>query len=273
VGRFNGHLRDLILLFVDEAFFAGDKRHEGVLKALITEIEFPLEGKYQTTVMVKSFLHIMMASNADWAVPASFKERRFAVSDVADTHVMDFGYFEAMQQQMDVGGYAAMLHELLHRDISDFNVRAFPDSEGLKEQKQQSMTAFQAWWVEVLHRGYVWQSEHGQEEYFGEWQETVTTDVLFRSYRKFARDRHERHPLDRAHFGIKMNELGTQWRPDTGIVGEHLTTKTDPQTGNKSNVHELVTKARPRAYELGNLEQARETFDKAAKIDVVWPDD
>src|SRR4051794_16699882 len=33
VGRFNEHLRDCVMLFGDEAFFAGDKAHEGVLKA------------------------------------------------------------------------------------------------------------------------------------------------------------------------------------------------------------------------------------------------
>jgi hypothetical protein len=39
VGRFNSHLRDCIALFADEAFFAGDRQHIGVLKALITEAD------------------------------------------------------------------------------------------------------------------------------------------------------------------------------------------------------------------------------------------
>ena len=41
VGRFNEHLRDCVLLFGDEAFYAGDKRHEAVLKGLITEPFLP----------------------------------------------------------------------------------------------------------------------------------------------------------------------------------------------------------------------------------------
>jgi hypothetical protein len=36
-GRFNGHLADVLFLFVDEAFWAGDKAGEGTLKALVTE--------------------------------------------------------------------------------------------------------------------------------------------------------------------------------------------------------------------------------------------
>ena len=47
VGRFNAHLRDRIVLFADEAFFAGDKQNEGVLKGLITEPYLAIEGKFQ----------------------------------------------------------------------------------------------------------------------------------------------------------------------------------------------------------------------------------
>ena len=44
-GNFNAHLRDCVMLFADEAFFAGDRAGEGVLKALITEPSLPIEGK------------------------------------------------------------------------------------------------------------------------------------------------------------------------------------------------------------------------------------
>ncbi|MFO1153660.1 MAG: DNA-primase RepB domain-containing protein [Rhodospirillales bacterium] len=37
VGNFNAHLRDCVVLFGDEAFYAGDRRHESILKMLITE--------------------------------------------------------------------------------------------------------------------------------------------------------------------------------------------------------------------------------------------
>ena len=47
VGRFNEHLRDCVLLFGDEAFYAGDKQHESVLKGLIAEPFLQMEGKYE----------------------------------------------------------------------------------------------------------------------------------------------------------------------------------------------------------------------------------
>ena len=104
VGNFNAHLRDAIFLFADEAFFAGDKKHEGRLKALITESFFTVEGKYRDVVMVKNMLHIIMASNFDWVIPASLKARRWFMLDVPGTHRGDHDYFRKIAAQMDNGG-------------------------------------------------------------------------------------------------------------------------------------------------------------------------
>src|SRR5262249_18800266 len=45
VGNFNAHLRDTVFLFADEAFYAGDKKHESILKTLITEASIAIEAK------------------------------------------------------------------------------------------------------------------------------------------------------------------------------------------------------------------------------------
>ncbi len=58
-GNFNAHLRDTVLLFADEAFYAGDRTHVGVFKALITEPYLTIEGKYQNPVLAKNYLHIL----------------------------------------------------------------------------------------------------------------------------------------------------------------------------------------------------------------------
>jgi len=87
VGRFNEHLRDCIVLFADEAFFAGDRKHEGVLKGLITEPFLPVEGKHIKVVVVPNMLHVILSSNNEWVVPASSDARRYAVFDVPDSRV------------------------------------------------------------------------------------------------------------------------------------------------------------------------------------------
>jgi hypothetical protein len=182
VGNFNIHLRDCVLLFADEAFFAGDKQHVGVLKALITEPTITIEGKYLNAVESPNYIHLMMASNESWVVPAALDARRFFVLNVLPDRIGDTAYFDAIAEQLENGGgYAAILHELLARDLSDFNVRVVPQTEGLQDQKKLSLDCQHAWWMEVLHRGYVYQSSCG-DQWFTEWHDRVATDLLYASY-------------------------------------------------------------------------------------------
>src|SRR3954468_8668933 len=154
VGNFNAHLRDAVFVFADEAFFAGDKQHEGVLKALGRGPPITIEGKYHNPVMMANMTHILMASNSDWVVPATTDERRFCVMDVSDSHIRDIPYFDAINAQMEGVGLAAMLHEFLHRDLSGFNVRQVPQTEALADQKRHSLDSLSRWWSTVLHRGF-----------------------------------------------------------------------------------------------------------------------
>ena len=74
----------------------------------------------------------------------------------AATKVRDFAYFKAIHAEMEDGGYEAMLHDLLRRDLTGFDVRDVPETEGLQEQKKLSLGTADAWWMDVLHRGYVY---------------------------------------------------------------------------------------------------------------------
>jgi hypothetical protein len=76
VGNFNAHLADCLFLFVDEAFWGGDKQADGILKALITEPTLMIEAKGVDAFMMLNRLKIVLASNADWVVPATADERR-----------------------------------------------------------------------------------------------------------------------------------------------------------------------------------------------------
>ena len=149
-GNFNAHLRDAVFLFADEAFFAGDRQHVGVLKSIITEEYLTVEAKYQNAVQAPNYLHVMMASNEDWVVPASLEARRFFCLEVADAHRNDHAWFAAIWKQMEAGGYAAMLHDLLRYDLTTFNVRAVPDTEALQRQKKLTLPVAESWWLNVL---------------------------------------------------------------------------------------------------------------------------
>ena len=152
-GNFNAHLRDCIVLFVDEAFWAGDKQGESVLKHCITEATLPIERKGCDLEIVPNLLHVVMASNNAWVVPAGLDERRYCVLNVDDSKQQDAAYFGALSDEIEHGGREAMLHDLLKRDISKFEFRKAPKTDGLLEQKLLSMEPWQHWFFECLQAG------------------------------------------------------------------------------------------------------------------------
>jgi hypothetical protein len=172
VGSFNSHLRDCIILFGDEAFFAGDKKHESVLKTLITEPYITFEAKGVDAESGPNYTHLIMASNDSWVVPAGNDERRYFVLDVADTQMQNSAYFAKIMHQLDNGGREALLHDLMTRDISEFEVRSVPKTEALQEQKLLSMSQEEEWWFNKLTEGRLlsnhteWRGEVEKEELF-----------------------------------------------------------------------------------------------------------
>ncbi|MGH1571880.1 primase-helicase family protein [Methylobacterium sp. P31] len=152
-GRFNSHLRDACLLFADEAYWPGDKGAEGSLKRLVTEPDLFIEAKGRDGVTVANMLHILMASNENWIVPAGEDERRYAVFNVSDRHMQDDMWFRPLYAQIAAGGLGAMLHDLLAMDLGDWHPRHIPKTDGLLEQQAQSLRPEDAWWVELLQSG------------------------------------------------------------------------------------------------------------------------
>ena len=160
VGKFNGHLRSCLFLFADEAFWAGDKKGESVLKGLITEPVLTIEQKGIDAVQGVNRLKIAMAANADWVVPASAGERRYAVFGCADTYIKGRcddaergAYFEALHHELAQGGLEAMLYDLLDYDLGDWHPRQVYETDALREQKEQSLPPLEEWLVEVLQEG------------------------------------------------------------------------------------------------------------------------
>jgi hypothetical protein len=271
-GNFNSHLRDCVFLFADEAFFAGDKQHVGVLKSIITEPFLTVEGKYQNAIQAPNFLHLMMASNEEWVVPASLGARRFFVLEVGDDHKDDHAYFEAIWQEMDAGGYEAMLADMQAMDLTHFNVRRVPDTEGLQKQKKLSLGTEEAWWMDVLHRGFVFKSRLGLHDEFGHWEAEVSTELLYASYLEFAREKRERHTLSRESFGRLMVRLGAEnKRLNRRPIGEHITEVATTFGDIRKAVPIIHT--RPTGYRLGDIDECRRLFCAATGLDIDWPDD
>ena len=156
-GRFNLHLKDTILLFADEAFWAGDRAGESVLKQLVTEPTLTYEGKGTNAETGRNLIHIMGASNSDWVIPAGLDgERRFAICNVNNSAVGDIARFKAINDQLyKEGGINAMLYDLLGAKTMWHPREGIPKNEALVQQQLRSMNELEEWWYETLCTGYL----------------------------------------------------------------------------------------------------------------------
>lgn len=179
-GNFNSHLRDLVLLFADEAFYAGDKKHASILKTLITETTLTIERKGVDVESAPNYIHLVMASNETHVIPAGGDERRFFVLDVGTEHQQDTTYFGAIAKQMDNGGREALLHHLLTMDLSEFEVRSVPKTKALQEQKLLSLDIEHEWWYQKLLDGRLLISDDT-------WKVSIVADELVDDFVEYTR--------------------------------------------------------------------------------------
>lgn len=200
-GRFTGHLAGKVFVFADEAIFAGDRSSTPRLKAMITEKRLPMERKGVDIVQVRNCAHVLMASNDDWVVPAGVQERRFCVLDVSGERVGDIPYFNRIRAQLRDGGLAAMLDELLGRDIRDFNVWDYPHTAAEVDQQLATLDAADGWLHEALHRGWI----AGQP-----WTEAgacTGKSATYDEYARVSRERKEYRPATDAAFWKRVRQI------------------------------------------------------------------
>jgi phage/plasmid-associated DNA primase len=199
LGNFNAHLANCLFLFVDEAFWAGDKSSDGILKALITEDTLNIERKGQDVIKMANLIFLMMASNNDWVVPAGLEARRHCVLDVSESRMQDKAYFAAIQEQMDNGGREAFMYDLLHTDLSIADIRTVPKTAALLEQKIYSMTPIQQFWYNRLRDGSLDET--------ATWKEAVPTAELYSMYIKESQLIGEKRRSRETEFGMQLKKL------------------------------------------------------------------
>lgn len=185
IGRFNNHMKDKLVVFADEAFWAGDKAGQGALNRLITEPTQVIEPKGVDPFTVDNYVHLIIASNHDWVVPANFSARRFTVLDVSDAHARDRKYFGALDREMENGGLEALLYELQHWKYDLDALARVLDTDALAEQKLASNPVL-GWWEEVLDRGY---QIHTLAKKHRMWQELLAKNEVYEDYSNYCKKR------------------------------------------------------------------------------------
>jgi len=253
-GRFNMHLRDSVLVFADEAFWAGDRTGESFLKSVVTEPTLTLEGKGKDAVTVPNMVHLIMASNHEWVVPAGTDERRFFVLDVNGEERAAEYYADIRHELFEAGGLQAMLYDLLNTDLSGWDAYDVPSTVALVEQKMLTLEPFIAWMLRKLRDGVMLP---GQKE----WPNAVACDSAYKDFTSEMQGRRVNYIQSEISFGIAMHRFfkgDRRFKRRKDVIEQ---TTLDNRTGD-----EIIVKVRTWLYFLPPLEACRAMFDKRLKL-------
>lgn len=244
LGNFNGHTKDKLLFFADEAFWAGDKAAEGTLKALVTEPTRMVEHKGRDALIVHNYTRLIVASNHDWVVPAGLEERRFVMLDVGTGRMQDHEYFGRLIAQMDRRGLSALLDHLQKVDLSSVNLRQIPKTAALLETKLMSLPPVQRFWFDCL-----WQGNNGGPG--GSWATKVLCASLHRYYFEHAAVSGQSRRAMESDLGRALKQLVPGLRD-----GRHRVSGS--------------TSAQERYWVFSSLEECREAFEALLGQSVDW---
>jgi hypothetical protein len=249
-GRFSGHLKTACFVFGDECFWGGNKQHEGTLKKLITDSRMMFEAKFKQAVNRQNRMAIMLATNDEWAVPASLKdERRFFVLDVSGVWRVPQGandhpnqvLWNGLYAELDAGGREAFLHHLLTRKLTGHPRNGVPQTEALAEQKLHTLEGPVKWYHDCLQSGCMPALLDGVDQDWETKPIRVKPQQLTQAYAEW---------------------LGRK-NPHANVSAKGLLKKLQPFGWKKDR---STTRTRKRYWEIPALPEARLVFSKALGV-------
>ena len=160
-GRFNEHLWKTVFLFVDEAYMPD--KDMGEFKRLVTEPTLSVEAKFQSMNEVKNCLHVVLSTNEDLVAFTKEDSRRVYINEVDNKYAesIDHGknlkrraYFDKIYKEMENGGRAAMLHDLLKLKLHNWQPRQnVPKTDETRYQMEKSDMISDKMMTELLDEG------------------------------------------------------------------------------------------------------------------------
>jgi hypothetical protein len=160
LGNFNKHLQNKSLVFADEAFFAGNKKHASKLKTLITGPDIFIEPKGVDGFVVPKQFRLIFASNDEHVIQAEQDDRRNLVLRVdAGRHNQDREYFSRLRKEWVQGGRTAFFRWLTgsfwKEEVAEGRFRMWdrPVTADLQAQKNLSLPEPQLAIFNMLREG------------------------------------------------------------------------------------------------------------------------
>lgn len=203
---------DALFVFADEITWGGNRKTAGKLKGMVTETHLLGERKGVDAVGYRNMIHMIIASNSEWVIPAGTDSRRWFVLDVFGQKVGNIQYFAEIKNELDNGGREAFLYYLMNKKIES-NLRVAPVTNALKDQRIRSLASDTVvpFWQEIVIREKLDVPEAGEFDVnnpSSNWPSQVNKGELYDKYIEWCNDRRNK-PEYMAVFSKKLiGELG-----------------------------------------------------------------
>lgn len=247
VGQFNAALERNYVIIMDEAMFCGDRKSQDRMKSLVTEKTCHIEQKYQPSRTIESIHRFFASSNHEHFAHVEADDRRSLFIRVSDLRQGDHAYFDRLSAAIeDDQVIAAMIHDLMQMDISDFDIRSRPITKEHANQKLKSLQGFDRYWFEVLTSGNFSLGQfHAAPWKSGEF---ISTGKLVDDFNSFDKRSQKFAPTQRKEVADAVARLCPSAIKD----------------------RTMVNRSQQRGYKLPTLAIARQEFEKFYNCTVDW---
>ncbi|QCK87256.1 hypothetical protein E8L99_16570 [Phreatobacter aquaticus] len=246
LGRFNASQSNALLIQGEEAFWSKDKKAENKLKDLISADEGQIERKGVDAAPARKFARLLVTTNADAAIPAVVGERRWTICRVSPKRTQDTGFFKAMMVELENGGYEALLHHLLRRQITTDLHKPYVTEE-LQNQIDHNRPAWQDWVADELREQELWHRDGDEKGRI-----FLDSKEILSRYRDGTKLHGERYHTKWSQLFPELVRIGMV---APGYKGKGSRGPADPETG-----------VRPWGVYLRPLDEAEEAFTKATTM-------
>ncbi len=232
-GRFAGqHLCTSLVAICTEALFAGDPKINGKIKNLVTSETIMVEPKGLPVIVMASRTFFFFDSNSERVVPidGNGSERRYLVMEINDHHKDDREYFDAIYDQLNGDGMAALLWELENYDpavdgLSWGHLRTAPDTPERRKMRWHSMRPVERAVIRMIEDGSVTMKTESGQTFRYMFEEGKPIRLPQSELRRSFGASMNRFEAKDGDIGELMNELfGDVVTDDQGC--EHVTVKT-----------------------------------------------
>lgn len=270
-GNFNKHLASALLMHSEEALYAGDRRHRGTIKSLISD-EFRLfESKGIDAKRVRNFLRLILTSNEDHAAPAEATDRRFTVIHMRDRRISP-ELEKRVVAELEGDGPAALHRFLLDLDYDPQLIRTNVKNTDLVELKSINMDPVQNWWYDTLSQGLLlpdtlaW-AQDNPDDGRSDWPIVVSVPALYLSMTFKLKARNIRTVPSEVSFGMQLRKfVGRSLCKSRRDYDNPLIDGVPPEIKMLNSRQNVFTN-------MPDLKNCRAAFEKHLGQELDWPDE